>query len=87
MAAAAAVRDRVAAKLGLSVEEARAAAVLALATEKMVGAIDEITVNQGIDPRAAVLVGGGGAAGINAVAVGEAARVRGRSDPRDRRAS
>jgi N-methylhydantoinase A len=69
-AAEAAVRDRVAAKLGLSVEEA-AAAVLALATEKMVGAIDEITVNQGIDPRAAVLVGGGGAAGINAVAVGK----------------
>ena len=69
-AAAAAVRDRVAAKLGLSVEES-AAAVLALATEKMVGAIDEITVNQGIDPRAAVLVGGGGAAGINAVAVGK----------------
>ena len=53
-AAEAAVRDLVAAKLGLSVEEA-AAAVLALATEKMVGAIDEITVNQGIDPRAAVL--------------------------------
>ena len=69
-AAVAAVRDLVAARLGLSVEEA-AAAVLALATEKMVGAIDEITVNQGIDPRAAVLVGGGGAAGINAVAVGK----------------
>jgi N-methylhydantoinase A len=58
----------VARPLGLPVEEA-AAAVLALATEKMVGAIDEITVNQGIDPAAAVLVGGGGAAGLNAVAV------------------
>ena len=32
-------------------------------------AIEEITVNQGIDPRAAVLVGGGGAAGLNAVAI------------------
>ena len=68
-AAEAALRDHVAGRLGLSVEEA-AAAVLALATEKMVGAIDEITVNQGIDPQTAVLIGGGGAAGINAVAVG-----------------
>lgn len=69
-ASIAALRDKVAIKLGLSVEEA-AAAVLALATEKMVGAIDEITVNQGIDPQSAVLVGGGGAAGINVVAVGK----------------
>jgi N-methylhydantoinase A len=69
-ASIAALRDRVATKLGLSVEEA-AAAVLALATEKMVGAIAEITVNQGIDPQTAVLIGGGGAAGINAVAVGK----------------
>ena len=43
-----------------------AAAVLELATEQMVRAIEEITVNQGIDPRGAVLVGGGGAAGLNA---------------------
>ncbi len=68
-AAEAALRDGVAARLGLSVEET-ASAVLALATEKMVGAIDEITVNQGIDPQSAILIGGGGAAGINAVAVG-----------------
>ncbi len=68
-AAVAALEVNVAKKLGLPVEEA-AAAVLALATEKMVGAIDEITVNQGIDPAAAVLIGGGGAAGLNAVAVG-----------------
>jgi N-methylhydantoinase A len=68
-AAVAALKAKVADKLGLSTEEA-AAAVLALATEKMVGAIDEITVNQGIDPATAVLIGGGGAAGLNAVAVG-----------------
>ncbi len=68
-AAVAALDASVARKLGLPVEEA-AAAVLALATEKMVGAIDEITVNQGIDPSTAVLIGGGGAAGLNAVAVG-----------------
>ncbi len=55
--------------LGLSVEEA-AAAVLALSTEKMVGAIEEITINQGIDPKTAIMIGGGGAAGLNVVAVG-----------------
>jgi N-methylhydantoinase A len=49
--------------------EEGAAAVLAVATENMVAAIEEITVNQGIDPRGAVLVGGGGAAGFNAVAI------------------
>ncbi len=68
-AAVAVLDEKVAKRLGLPVEEA-AAAVIALATEKMVGAIDEITVNQGIDPASAVLVGGGGAAGLNAVAVG-----------------
>ena len=57
-----ALASRVASPLGLGLEEA-AAAVLALATEKMVGAIEEITINQGIDPRSAVLIGGGGAAG------------------------
>lgn len=69
-AAVAALKEHVADKLELSVEEA-AAAVLALSTEKMVAAIDEITVNQGIDPTQAVLIGGGGAAGLNAVAVGK----------------
>jgi N-methylhydantoinase A len=46
-----------------------ASAILRLATENMVGAIEEITINQGIDPRGAVLVGGGGAAGLNSVAI------------------
>jgi N-methylhydantoinase A len=35
----------------------------------MVQSIEEITVNQGVDPRSAVLIGGGGAAGLNAVAI------------------
>ena len=62
--------DRAVARpLGLSREDA-AAAVLDLATENMVQAITEITVNQGIDPRDAVLVAGGGAAGLNAGAIG-----------------
>jgi N-methylhydantoinase A len=67
-AARTALVGQVAVKLGLELEEA-AAATLALATEKMVGAIEEITINQGIDPASAILIGGGGAAGLNAVAV------------------
>lgn len=55
-------------RLGLSVEDA-AIAVLRLATEHMVRAIEDITLGRGIDPRDAVLVAGGGAAGINAVAI------------------
>ncbi len=58
----------VAEPMGLDVEEA-AAAVLALTTETMAGAIEDITVNQGVDPRETVLIGGGGAAGLNAVAI------------------
>ncbi len=67
LARAAITRD-IAAPLAIE-PEAAAAAVLALATETMAGAIDDITVNQGIDPRAAVLIGGGGAAGLNSVAI------------------
>ena len=46
-----------------------ALAALELATEQMAAAVESITLRQGIDPRRAVLVGGGGAAGLNAVAV------------------
>jgi N-methylhydantoinase A len=66
--ARAAIEDQVAAPLELPLEEA-AAAVLRVATEHMVRAIEEITLHQGIDPRTAVLVGGGGAAGLNSVAI------------------
>jgi N-methylhydantoinase A len=68
-AAAAAIERDVARRIALSLHEA-AAAVIALATEKMVNAIEDMTVNQGINPQQAVLIGGGGAAGLNAVAVG-----------------
>ena len=61
-------RGDVAAPLGLDVDAA-AAAIVAVATENMVQAILDITVNQGIDPREAVLVGGGGAAGLNSVLI------------------
>ena len=67
-AARAALDLHVALPLRLPVEQA-AAAVLEVATEHMVRAIEEITLHQGIDPRTAVLVGGGGAAGLNSVAI------------------
>ena len=67
-AAQEAVRRDVAEPLGLDERDA-AAAILQVATERMVSAIEEITIHQGIDPRQAVLVGGGGAAGFNSVAI------------------
>jgi N-methylhydantoinase A len=68
-AARSAVERSLAKPLGLAVEEA-AAAVIAVATENMVQAILDITVNQGIDPAASVLIGGGGAAGLNSTMIG-----------------
>ncbi len=67
-AAERAIAERIAAPLGLQTHEA-AAALMAVATERMIQSIEEITVNQGVDPRTAVLIGGGGAAGLNAVAI------------------
>lgn len=49
--------------LGLD-ELATADAVLAVASERMVGAIRDITVAEGLDPRESVFVAGGGAAGL-----------------------
>ncbi len=66
--ARAAIERDVARPLGLDTHEA-ASAILALATEHMVQAITEITVDAGIDPREAVLIGGGGAAGLNSGAI------------------
>lgn len=54
----------VAVALGVSAEQA-AASIVELATETMTQAIIDITVKQGIDPAEAVLIGGGGAAGLN----------------------
>ena len=59
-----ALEKHIAKPLGINVEEA-AASVIELATENMVQAISDITINQGIDPAKATLVGGGGAAGLN----------------------
>ena len=72
-AARAAIREQVAEPLDLPVEDA-AAAIIDVATENMVHAIEDITVNQGIDPSKAVLIGGGGAAGLNCVLIGKRLR-------------
>ncbi len=64
-----AVLRHVAEPLGVSTTEA-AYAILRVTTELMVGAIQDVTLAQGIDTRSAVLVAGGGAAGLNAAAIG-----------------
>jgi N-methylhydantoinase A len=61
--------DTIARPLGVPIEEA-ALAALDVLSQNMLGAIEEITVKQGIDPRRTVLVAGGGAAGFNAALVG-----------------
>ena len=63
--------DRAREAIGLHVAQAleidtvdAASAVYELAIEHMVGAIEAITIKQGIDPARAVIVGGGGGAGL-----------------------
>jgi len=67
-AARAAVERAVATPLGLSVHEA-AHAAMTIASENIVGAIREITIAQGIDPREVTMVAGGGASGLNVVPI------------------
>jgi N-methylhydantoinase A len=62
------VEERVAQPLAISVEEA-AYAVVTIASENIVGAIREITIAQGIDPREVSMVAGGGASGLNVVPI------------------
>jgi N-methylhydantoinase A len=68
MAAFRVIEQHVSIPLDLTVEEA-ACAIIDLATENMVQAILAISVNQGIDPGSAILIGGGGAAGLNSVLI------------------
>jgi N-methylhydantoinase A len=68
MAAARTVIAKVADPLGLSIEAA-AWGIMRIATDHMVKAIHEITVQQGIDPRESTVVAGGGAAGMNIMAI------------------
>ena len=54
--------------LGVRPREA-AHAVLSIANERMIAAIHELTVNEGVDPRDSTLVAGGGAAGLTILAI------------------
>ena len=67
-AARTAVETGVAQPLGMDVYEA-AYAALTIASENIVGAIREITIAQGIDPREVTVVAGGGASGLNIVPI------------------
>lgn len=67
-AACAAIERDVGGPLGLDLAAA-AYAIVELATEQMVHAIEDVTVNHGVDPASAVLVAGGGAAGLNSVKI------------------
>jgi N-methylhydantoinase A len=58
----------IAERMGMTVEEA-AAAALTIASENIVGAIREITIARGIDPREVTIVAGGGASGLNIVPI------------------
>jgi N-methylhydantoinase A len=58
----------VAEPLQLSLDEA-AHAVLNLAVERMVSAIEGITLKQGIDPTTATMIGGGGGAGLYSIGI------------------
>jgi N-methylhydantoinase A len=60
--------NELAATLGLGIPET-ALAILAVANERMINAIKDVTVSQGIDPRESLLVGGGGAAGLTIVPI------------------
>ncbi|MGZ4276391.1 MAG: hydantoinase/oxoprolinase family protein [Solirubrobacteraceae bacterium] len=62
------VLAQIAEPLGMSIEEA-AYAALTIATENVIGAIREITIAQGIDPREYSLIAGGGASGLNVVPI------------------
>lgn len=66
--ARAALAEHVAGPLGLPVEDA-AAAVLTVFSENIRSFFSEMTIVQGLDPRECLIVAGGGAAGINIVAV------------------
>ena len=63
VAAAQGALGELAQTLGIDPREA-AHAVLSIANERMIAAIHELTVNEGVDPRDSTLLAGGGAAGL-----------------------
>ncbi len=67
-AKAVAAVNRVAERLGKTTNEA-ASAILQISSETMIKAIEDITINDGVNPRESVLVAGGGAAGLNILSI------------------
>ncbi|MEG0903760.1 MAG: hydantoinase/oxoprolinase family protein [Lachnospiraceae bacterium] len=63
-----AIKEQVADKLGISVKEA-AYSIWTTVNANMITAIKDITIWQGIDPRSYVMVAGGGACGLHAIAL------------------
>ncbi|HMM76571.1 MAG TPA: hydantoinase/oxoprolinase family protein [Gammaproteobacteria bacterium] len=74
-AAARRVMAPIAARLGKSIEDS-ALAIVTVANENMIKAIQEITVKEGFDPADAILVAGGGAAGLNILPIARALGMR-----------
>ena len=68
--AAKAAIQKVADKINISVDEA-AFGIIRIANEQMIKAIQEITINDGINPRESIIVAGGGAAGLNILPIAE----------------
>ncbi|MEM7465642.1 MAG: hydantoinase/oxoprolinase family protein [Pseudomonadota bacterium] len=75
LAAARSALQPMADALNRSVEDA-ALAVLTVADENMIKAIQEITVKEGINPAETVLVAGGGAAGLNILPIAKSLGVQ-----------
>lgn len=69
-AAARSAVGRLSQELGKTIEDT-AAGILTVASEHMVAAIKEITINEGVDPRDSLLLAGGGAAGLNIVPIAQ----------------
>jgi N-methylhydantoinase A len=63
-----AIGEHLGKKLAMTTHEA-ASGIMQVVTEKMVQLIEQLSINQGVDPREAALVGGGGAAGLNSVSI------------------
>ncbi len=70
LAGAREVVGRIAERLGQS-PEAAAAGILSVANEHMVKAIQEITTNEGYDPKHCAIVAGGGSSGIGIMQIAE----------------
>lgn len=60
-----AINEHVAGPLGLATKEA-AAAIVTVTTEHMINAIEDIAISQGVDPRVASIIVGGGSGGFYA---------------------